>query len=120
MSPRRPPTRDTMRTMTSPARTLIPVPPTAAETPNTHFPALPVPLAELVDPAVDCEAAGAAVIHVHIRDAEARPTLDLGRLKETVAALRERSSLIVQLSTGGAVTDPFENRLRVLDAAPDA
>ena len=30
------------------------------------------------------------MIHVHIRDAEHRPTLDLGRLSETVAALRER------------------------------
>lgn len=27
---------------------------------------------------------------------------------------------MVQLSTGGAVTDPYEARLRVLDAAPDA
>jgi uncharacterized protein (DUF849 family) len=37
-----------------------------------------------------------------------------------VAALRERTTLVVQLSTGGAVTDPFEHRLRVLDAEPDS
>jgi uncharacterized protein (DUF849 family) len=57
---------------------------------------------------------------VHIRDDRARPTLDIGRLTETVRALRGGTDLIVQLSTGGAVTDAFEQRLAVLDAAPDA
>ena len=33
-------------------------------------------------------------------------------------ALREATDLIVQLSTGGAVTDRFDQRLAVLDAAP--
>jgi len=73
-----------------------------------------------VTTAKECQAAGAAVVHVHIRDGEARPTLDLSRLKDTVAALREGTDLVVQLSTGGAVTDSFDDRLAVLDAAPDA
>ena len=59
-------------------------------------------------------------MHVHIRDDDARPTLDLGRLRATVEALREATSLVVQLSTGGAVTDPLEHRLRVLEAEPDS
>ena len=42
------------------------------------------------------------------------------RLTETVAALRETTDLVVQLSTGGAVTDSFGDRLAVLEAAPDA
>jgi len=37
-----------------------------------------------------------------------------------VAALREGTDLIVQLSTGGAVTDSLTDRLAVLDADPDA
>ncbi|MGN6088735.1 MAG: 3-keto-5-aminohexanoate cleavage protein [Actinomycetales bacterium] len=100
--------------------TLITVAPTGAESSKADVPALPVTLDELVDTAVACEAAGAAVIHVHIRGADTRPTLDLGRLRETVAALREKTSLVVQLSTGGAVTDPYADRLRVLDAEPDS
>jgi 3-keto-5-aminohexanoate cleavage enzyme len=100
--------------------TLITVAPTGAETAKADCPALPTTPAELVETAKRCEAAGAALIHVHIRDAEHHPTLDLGLLKETVAALRANTSLIVQLSTGGAVTDPLEHRLRVLDAAPDS
>ncbi|WP_245679212.1 3-keto-5-aminohexanoate cleavage protein [Actinomadura hibisca] len=93
--------------------------PTGAESAKSDVPALPVTLEELVRTAKECEAAGAAVIHVHIRDDAARPTLDLPRLTDTVQALREATGLIVQLSTGGAVTDPYENRLRVLEADPD-
>jgi uncharacterized protein (DUF849 family) len=100
--------------------TLITVAATGAEADKARVPALPVTLDELTETAVRCEQAGAAVIHVHIRDYYARPTLDVGRLKETVATLRANTDLIVQLSTGGAVTDGFDARLAVLDAAPDA
>jgi 3-keto-5-aminohexanoate cleavage enzyme len=106
--------------MLSMATTLITIAPTGAEAEKVAAPALPVTLEELVHAAKECEGAGAAVIHVHIRDAEARPTLDPIRLRDTVTALRESTNLIVQLSTGGAVTDPYEHRLKVLDAAPDA
>jgi uncharacterized protein (DUF849 family) len=102
------------------AATLITVAPTGAESEKSAVPALPVTLDELVTTAKECQAAGAAVVHVHIRDDQARPTLDPSRLKDTVAALREGTDLIVQLSTGGAVTDSFGDRLAVLDAAPDA
>ena len=101
------------------AATMITVAPTGAESAKADVPALPVTLDELVTTAKECREAGAALIHVHIRGADAQPTLDVGRLKETVQALRESTDLIVQLSTGGAVTDPYENRLAVLDAAPD-
>jgi 3-keto-5-aminohexanoate cleavage enzyme len=99
---------------------LITVAPTGAETSKSDCPQLPTTLSELVETARRCEAAGAAMVHVHIRDDEHRPTLDQGRLHETVAALREETSLVVQLSTGGSVHDPLEDRLKVLDAAPDS
>ncbi len=99
--------------------TLITVAPTGAESAKAEVPALPVTLDELLLTAKECEALGAAVIHVHIRDDDARPTLDQGRLRDTVAALRENTDLIVQLSSGGAVTDPESARLAVLDAGPD-
>ena len=100
--------------------TMITVAPTGAETAKSDAPALPVTLDELVAAAQACEAAGAALVHVHIRDDEAAPSLDPVRLKDTVAALREATTLVVQLSTGGSVHDPFEERLAVLDAEPDS
>jgi 3-keto-5-aminohexanoate cleavage enzyme len=91
--------------------TLITVAPTGAETAKADAPTLPTSLDELVATAKACEAAGAALIHIHIRDDEARPTLDLARRTDTVAAVREGTDLVVQLSTGGAVTDPYEATL---------
>ncbi len=102
------------------ASTLITVAPTGAEHLKADVPQLPTTLDELVAEAKACQAAGAGLVHVHIRDADARPTLDLGRLKETVAALREGTDLVVQLSTGGSVHDPLDARLRVLEARPDS
>jgi 3-keto-5-aminohexanoate cleavage enzyme len=99
--------------------TLITVAPTGAESAKASIPALPVTLEELVGTARECEALGASVIHVHIRDDLARPTLDPARLRDTVAALREQTDLVVQLSTGGSVHDPEADRLAVLDAGPD-
>ena len=99
---------------------LITVAPTGAETAKSDCPQLPTTLEELVSTAQRCQAAGAAMIHVHIRDDEHAPTLDLGRLTETVAALRSSTSLVVQLSTGGSAHDPLDSRLKVLDAQPDS
>jgi uncharacterized protein (DUF849 family) len=99
--------------------TLITVAPTGAETSKDAAPALPVTLDELVATAKDCEAAGAAVIHVHLRGADGGSSLDVGALTDAVNALRDSTDLVVQLSTGGAVTDSEDDRLRVLDARPD-
>jgi len=103
-----------------PAGTLITVAPTGAETAKADWPQLPTTLAELVETAVACEAAGASAIHIHIRDADHQPTLDAVLLRETVQAVREQTSLVIQLSTGGSVRDSLEKRLTVLDAEPDA
>ena len=67
--------------------TLITVAPTGAETAKADCPQLPTTMAELVETAVACESAGASLIHLHIRDADHRPSLDAVLLRETVQAL---------------------------------
>src|SRR3954462_9361933 len=99
--------------------TLITVAPTGAESAKADVPALPCSLDELVSTAKACQAAGAALIHVHIRDDDAQPTLDVGRVTAAVEAVREATDLVVQVSSGGAVTDSYDARLGVLDANPD-
>jgi len=105
---------------TASSATLITVAPTGAEHAKGDLPQLPTTLDELVETARTCEQAGAALIHLHIRDGEHRPTLDAGRLRAAVDAIRSETDLIVQLSTGGSVHDPQEQRLTVLDAEPDS
>ncbi|MGB2701641.1 MAG: 3-keto-5-aminohexanoate cleavage protein [Candidatus Phosphoribacter baldrii] len=104
----------------STAGTLITVAPTGAETAKADVPQLPTTLDELVETARRCEAAGAGLIHIHVRDREHKPTLDTAYLRDAVVAVREATDLVVQLSTGGSVHDPLEKRLTVLDADPDS
>jgi len=104
----------------APSGTMITVAPTGAESAKMDRPTLPVTTAELVATARACEDAGAAMIHVHVRDERAEPTLDPVLLRDTVTALREQTNLIVQLSTGGSVHDTLKDRLAVLDAEPDS
>lgn len=101
-------------------RLMITVAPTGAETAKAECPQLPTTPEEIAATAIACREAGAAMIHIHVRDREHRPTLDLPLLREWVAAVRESTDLVVQLSTGGSVHDPLENRLRVLDAEPES
>jgi 3-keto-5-aminohexanoate cleavage enzyme len=100
--------------------TLITVAPTGAETAKADVPQLPTTLDEVVAEAKACEAFGASMVHLHVRDADHRPTLDPARLRDFVQALREQTNLVIQLSTGGSVHDPLEQRLTVLDAEPDS
>jgi len=111
---------ETKRPTLRAAGTLITVAPTGAETKKSDCPQLPTTLAELVETAVACEASGASAIHIHIRDADHRPSLDAVLLRETVQAVREHTTLVIQLSTGGSVDDSLEKRLTVLDAEPDS
>jgi 3-keto-5-aminohexanoate cleavage enzyme len=100
--------------------TLLTLAPTGDGPAKEDVPALPVTVEEVVVTARDCAAVGAAVLHLHVRGTDTRPTLDLPRVREVVAALRGATDLVVQLSTGGAVSDPAGARLAVLDAQPDA
>ncbi len=117
MSPASPPVSPPV---SPPTGLLVTVAPTGAETAKQDCPQLPTTLPELVETARRCQEAGAAMVHVHVRDDHHRPTLDPARLADTVAALRDATDLVVQLSTGGSVHDPLDDRLRVLDAQPDS
>jgi uncharacterized protein (DUF849 family) len=99
--------------------TLITVAPTGAEADVSRFPQLPFTPEAMGETARKCEEAGAAVIHVHVRDTEGAPTLDVARLVEICTAIRESSGLVIQVSTGGAVTDPERARVTVLDSQPE-
>jgi uncharacterized protein (DUF849 family) len=99
---------------------LVTVAPTGAETSKADVPHLPTTPEDIAETARACQAAGASMIHLHVRDHDHQPTLDLALLREWVAAVRESSDLIVQLSTGGSVHDPLDQRFKVLDAEPDS
>ena len=89
--------------------------PIATKEDNPHLPTTPQEIA-----ASACEAyeAGAAVVHVHLRDDSGRPTADLEIAKQTVHLIEEACPVLVQLSTGVGLSVPFEEREHLVEARP--
>ena len=81
-------------------------------------PALPTTPEEIAAAARDAHAAGAAVVHVHLRDADQRPTADLGIARRTVGLIEEACPALVQLSTGVGLGVSFEDRARLVETRP--
>ena len=79
--------------------------------------AIPVTVEEIVDSAVAAHEAGAAIVHVHVRDpATGKPSAELGLFEEVIAGIRDRCNAIVQPTTGGGVGMTIDERARVLSA----
>jgi uncharacterized protein (DUF849 family) len=77
--------------------------------------AIPVTPHEIVDSAVAAHAAGAAIVHLHVREPETgKPISDLGLFKEVIAGIGERCDAIVQPTTGGGVGMTIDERARVV------
>jgi uncharacterized protein (DUF849 family) len=77
--------------------------------------AIPVTPEEIVEAAVGAHAAGAAIVHIHVREPDTgKPSADLGLFREVLGAIGERCDAIVQPTTGGGVGMTIEERARVV------
>jgi uncharacterized protein (DUF849 family) len=64
-------------------------------------PGLPITPEEIANSALESCDAGAAIAHIHVRDVETgKPSMDFKLYEEVVNRIRERSDMIVNLSTG--------------------
>lgn len=86
---------------------------TKADNPN-----LPTTPEEIAESARGAHKAGAAVVHLHLRDEDGRPTADLEMAQRVVAAVEEACPALIQLSTGVGLGVPFEERARLVEARP--
>lgn len=114
-----------------PAHPLTPYPPlvvTAAVTglsaTRERVPHIPLTATEILDDAQRCVAAGAAVIHLHVRDAEAGPEWRREAYAEVIPELRSRCPGVIVCATtsgrGGATLDQRTDVLELEGAArPD-
>ena len=80
---------------------IITVAPNGARRGKADHPAIPLTPAEIGIEAARCQEAGAAMIHLHVRDAEGRHSLDPDLYRAAIAAVRKEagSDLIVQVTT---------------------
>jgi len=81
-------------------------------------PHVPLTPEEIAQDVARCSEAGAAIFHIHARDAQAKPTLDIEVFKQTVRLIKARNpEAILQLSTGaraGKDGDARANPVRLL------
>jgi 3-keto-5-aminohexanoate cleavage enzyme len=81
-------------------------------------PALPVTPEEIAAAAKDAYEAGAAVVHVHVRDADQRPTADLEIARRVLGLIEEACPALVQLSTGVGLGVGLEERSKLVELKP--
>lgn len=91
-----------------------------AEVTKEQNPNVPYTVEEIVREAKSAYDAGAAIIHLHVREDDGTPTQSADRFKECIDAIRkELPDVIIQPSTGGAVGMSNEERLAPIDLNPE-
>lgn len=77
-----------------------------------HNPVEPERIAEEI---IECAAAGASLVHLHVRDKDGNQVADLSWFKETIDRIRMKSAIIIQGSTGGKSNLSLEDRSASVD-----
>jgi 3-keto-5-aminohexanoate cleavage enzyme len=95
--------------------TVAPTGPIASKADNPDLPTQPEEIAAAVERAYR---AGAAVAHIHLRDADDRPTADLDVARHTMDLIAERCPILIQLSTGVGLGVEFADRARLVELRP--
>ena len=90
---------------------------TCAVTGSIHTPSmsphLPVTAQEIADAAIGAAEAGAAVVHLHARDPkDGRPDQNPDAFAPFLKVIKQRSNVVVNITTGGAPTMTIEERVR--------
>ena len=85
-------------------------------------PYIPYTPEEIVESSMECWRAGASIVHIHVRDPKTGlGTQDLDLFQRVVTPLREKTDLVLCLTTSGigGRNLPFEQRLAPLDLKPE-
>jgi 3-keto-5-aminohexanoate cleavage enzyme len=85
-------------------------------------PYIPMTPAEIVQSAIECRQAGAAMVHIHVRDPQTGlGTQDINLFKQVIAPLRAQTDLILCVTTSGIPGRnlPTEERLAPLQFKPE-
>jgi 3-keto-5-aminohexanoate cleavage enzyme len=81
---------------------IISVATTGSRTFREHTPYVPITEEEIAEQAIQCYNEGAAIVHIHVRDANGRVTCDPARYNRVAEIIRSRGCpIIVNMSTGG-------------------
>lgn len=92
-------------------KTIITVATTGAFPTKKDNPNIPLTPKEIAQDVYECWQAGAAIAHLHMRDDEGRGTMDIEKFRETVALIREKCDIVLNLTTSGDLNATDETRM---------
>lgn len=95
---------------------IVTVAPCGAEVTRLQNPAVPYTTEEIAAAVAEAASAGAAIAHLHVREADGTPTHRLEVFAEVIARIRERSPVLCNVSTGGAIGMTIDQRMECLAA----
>jgi uncharacterized protein (DUF849 family) len=99
---------------------VITVAPTGAVPSKTDNEAVPLTPAEIVRDCIDCIDAGAAVLHVHVRDGAGAPVHRRDLYELVISGIREvRPDAVICVTTSSRVDADLDARMIALDLARD-
>jgi len=91
-----------------------------AEVLKEHNEYVPYTIKEIQEEAYKAYKAGAAIIHLHVREDDGTPTQDKNRFEQAIKAIKEVCpDVIIQPSTGGAVGMTNDERLQPTELNPE-
>ncbi len=102
---------------------ILAVAPNGARKTKADHPALPITAEEIAMTAAACHEAGAAMIHLHVRDPDGRHSLDVETYRAAIAAVRAAvgRGLIVQVTSEAVgIYRPEEQMRMVRELKPEA
>ncbi|MGS2722193.1 3-keto-5-aminohexanoate cleavage protein [Porticoccus sp. GXU_MW_L64] len=107
-----------MPTDASRSPVLIAVAPNGARRTQSDHSALPITPTEIADTAEACVNAGAAMLHLHVRDDEGKHSLDPWRYEKAIAAVRSRvgDQLLIQVSSEAAGVFNVQQQIAAVEA----
>ena len=81
----------------------------------TMSPHLPVTPEQIADEAVMAAEAGAAIVHIHVRNpTDGKPSTGLSLYREVLQSVKSRSDVVVNITTGAALGATLEQRVLVV------
>ncbi len=92
---------------------------TGADVFRENNPNIPYTTAEIADSSIEAAAAGATVVHLHVREDDGTPSGRPELFKDVIERIRAGSELLTMVSTGGANDMTIEERTTGLEAKPD-
>jgi 3-keto-5-aminohexanoate cleavage enzyme len=98
---------------------VVTVAPSGADVSRQNSPNIPYTPAEIAETSIEAAAAGATVVHVHVREDDGTPSGRSDLYEDVIRRIRSGSELITMATTGGSNDMGIDERVGGLAASPD-